>query len=139
MSIPILELPSSVFTRKRILRIQARGEMKDTRVLSPKWLQRLSSRSRPHRATTQGTGQNSVVGPISTNAIASAESVLRWVSKVPGGDKVQVRIGDALQVIKRLNVVNLSICLMTLADFPTSFATHQLPFITKLPFLLISS
>ncbi|KAF9504756.1 hypothetical protein BS47DRAFT_1354781 [Hydnum rufescens UP504] len=79
-------------------------KMKDTTVPSPRWLQRLLSRFRPHRDTAPGTGQSTVVGPISTNAIASAESALRWISKVPGSDNVQMRIRGALEVIKGVNV-----------------------------------
>ncbi|KAF9504758.1 hypothetical protein BS47DRAFT_616737 [Hydnum rufescens UP504] len=81
MSSPILELCSSMFTRKRVLPAQAQGAMKDTTASSPKWLQRLLSRFRPHRDTVQGTGESTVVGPISTNAIASVESALRWISE----------------------------------------------------------
>ncbi|KAF9503726.1 hypothetical protein BS47DRAFT_776184 [Hydnum rufescens UP504] len=80
--------------------------MKETTPSSLKWLPRLLSRFRPRRATVQGTGEITIVGPISMNAIASAESALRWISKVPGGDKVQVRIGGALQVIGGLNVAS---------------------------------
>jgi len=43
---------------------------------------------------------------MSTNAIASAENALTWISKVPGGDKAQVRIGVALEMIKGLNVAS---------------------------------
>ncbi|KAF9509193.1 hypothetical protein BS47DRAFT_1349394 [Hydnum rufescens UP504] len=78
--------------------------MKDTIAPPPRWLQRLLLRFRPHRDTAPGTGQSTVVGPISTNAIASAESALRWISKVPGSDKVQMRIRGALEVIKEVNV-----------------------------------
>jgi hypothetical protein len=98
--------------------------MKKTMSSSPKWLAQLLSSFRPRRTAAQGTGENTIVGPILMSAIASTEGALRWISKVPGGDKVQVRIRGALQVIRGLNVVSLSICLMRLADFPTSFAMY---------------
>ncbi|KAF9508220.1 hypothetical protein BS47DRAFT_1350676 [Hydnum rufescens UP504] len=43
------------------------------------------------------------VVPISTSAIASAESALRGISKIPGGYRAQVRIVAALEMIKGLN------------------------------------
>ncbi|KAF9503728.1 hypothetical protein BS47DRAFT_1369324 [Hydnum rufescens UP504] len=60
----------------------------------------------PHRATAQGMEENVVVGPISTNTIAAAEGALRWISKVPGGNKAQVRIRGALEAIKGLTMAS---------------------------------
>ncbi|KAF9513078.1 hypothetical protein BS47DRAFT_1344594, partial [Hydnum rufescens UP504] len=76
--------------------------MRKTAQPSQSWLQRLFSHFRPHRSTVPR--ENAIVGPISASAIASAESVLRWISKVPGGHTAQVRIGVALDTIKGLNV-----------------------------------
>ncbi|KAF9513184.1 hypothetical protein BS47DRAFT_985478 [Hydnum rufescens UP504] len=112
--------------------------MKDTTASSPKWLLRLLSRFRPHRDIAQGTGQNTVAGPISTKAITAAEGALRWIAKVPGGNKVQVRIGGALEVIKALNVVSLSISFSESLAFPTLLPTSSLSFITELPQFCLS-
>ncbi|KAF9511141.1 hypothetical protein BS47DRAFT_1383631, partial [Hydnum rufescens UP504] len=64
--------------------------------------------TRPNPRTNEGHNslvtENTVAGPISTKAITAAEGALRWIAKVPGGDKVQVRIGGALEVIKALSV-----------------------------------
>ncbi|KAF9508218.1 hypothetical protein BS47DRAFT_244766 [Hydnum rufescens UP504] len=78
--------------------------MKETVPPSQNWLQRFFSRFRPHRAPAAGADDNTAAVPISTNAIASAESALRWISRVPGSETVQIRIGAALEMIKGLNV-----------------------------------
>ncbi|KAF9514806.1 hypothetical protein BS47DRAFT_1381836, partial [Hydnum rufescens UP504] len=85
---------------------QAHGQMKERIPSSPKWLPRFLSHFRPCRAAAQGMEENAVVGPISMNAIAAAEGALRWISKVPGGDKAQVRIGGALEAIKGLTMAS---------------------------------
>ncbi|KAF9508213.1 hypothetical protein BS47DRAFT_244115 [Hydnum rufescens UP504] len=83
---------------------RAYGEMRKTAQPSQTWLQRLFLRFRLHRSAVPR--ENTIIGPISTGAIASAESALRWISKVPGGHTAQVRIGVALDTIKGLNVAS---------------------------------
>src|ERR1700676_3157277 len=79
--------------------------MGETTRPSQTWLQRALSRFGWHRAPVQGTGENPIARP--TGAIASAESALLWISKVPGGHRAQVRIGVALDMIKGVNVVSV--------------------------------
>ncbi|KAF9504759.1 hypothetical protein BS47DRAFT_1354789 [Hydnum rufescens UP504] len=92
--------------RQRAPHTEARRQMKEEISSLPKWFWRFLSRFKPHRAIAQQTEENRVVGPISTSVVASAESALRWISEVPGGDKVQVRIGGALKVVKGLIVAS---------------------------------
>jgi hypothetical protein len=95
--------------------------MKEKAPPSPKWLRRLFSPFRRHRATAHVRGENRIIQPISTRAIASAESVLRGISNVPGGERVQVRIGGTLELIKELNVVSVSTCFDELRVYYPSF------------------
>ncbi|KAF9508210.1 hypothetical protein BS47DRAFT_244185 [Hydnum rufescens UP504] len=81
--------------------------MEKTTGSSQSWLQRTFSHFRWHRSSAPG--ESTTVGPISAGAIASAESALGWISNVPGGHAAQVRIGVALDTIKELNVVSVSI------------------------------
>jgi len=90
--------------RQRVPHLQAQGEVKGTVPPPQNWLQRLFSTSSPHRTPAPGIGENTTVAPISASAIASAENTLRWISKVPGSDRAQHRIGVILEMIKGLNV-----------------------------------
>ncbi|KAF9508216.1 hypothetical protein BS47DRAFT_1366112 [Hydnum rufescens UP504] len=99
-----LESTGLIFRHLRIPDPHPYGEMRGATQSSQTWLQHLVSCFRPHRGTAQGTGETAIVGPISTGAIASAESALRWISNVPGGHTAQVRIGVVLDIIKGLNV-----------------------------------
>ncbi|KAF9508222.1 hypothetical protein BS47DRAFT_245189 [Hydnum rufescens UP504] len=79
--------------------------MKEKAPPSPKWLRRLFSPFRRHRATAHVRAENRIIQAVSTRAIASAESALRGISNVPGGERAQVRIGGALEAMKELNAI----------------------------------
>jgi hypothetical protein len=63
------------------------------------------------------------IGLISAKTIASAKGVLRWISKVLGGHRVQVRIRVTLDTIKGLNLVSV---LIHFDHIPASCATDDL-------------
>ncbi|KAF9510682.1 hypothetical protein BS47DRAFT_50689 [Hydnum rufescens UP504] len=69
------------------------------------WLRRLFPCCGSHQNLEDVMEEKTVVPPVSASAMASAERALRWISKVPGARRAEVKIGSALEMIKGLNVL----------------------------------